>query len=408
MFQCPRRGIRSKIGGLHRSAQSSDSLQRKAAFLAPEVIASKKNYTTASDVYAFAMVMWAVAHWRLPFQGKKPFQIMQSVSQLESRPDIDDTIDLQFRAIFEDAWSQAPSDRIDFAEISSRLDLVEAAPRFSLTPASSCKIFNGNLHLVENAGSLHQVNLNSSEKTLLPVAAGAEEGAQQWELADQAEACFSVGSKTTKISMFDPQTSKSTSECTVPFRIHKLKPTSRSRAWYQDAEGRVGTLDIALGESKPLTQAVLEGTSLCGLDDGRCMLVTPQDARICSAVGKEDVIETSLQSGPSHFANQSSCGRYVATLHSNGCMVWDTLNMSSRWIPTEDAPAACCFLPSEVGRLAIAVGTSIQLFPVTGGAKKLRSLDHTSEKITALCCANEGHLCAVDERGETQVWHSLQ
>ncbi|PRW33300.1 Serine threonine- kinase CTR1 [Chlorella sorokiniana] len=109
-------------------------------WLAPEVLLGQEA-TTASDVYSFAMVLYELLTWQLPWSGAPPLRIARSV-RLGQRPVVPprdqlptaDAADEQFPGVvtyirlMRECWAQAPHERPLFDSVVPRLrSLLELA-----------------------------------------------------------------------------------------------------------------------------------------------------------------------------------------------------------------------------------------------------------------------------------------
>ena len=72
------------------------------------------------DVYAFAMVVLELVTLKLPFEGRKDFQIFYGVPNGE-RPEIPSNCDTFLRDLMIECWQGEPSKRPQFLQILERL-----------------------------------------------------------------------------------------------------------------------------------------------------------------------------------------------------------------------------------------------------------------------------------------------
>jgi len=100
-------------------------------WLAPEILTGN-NATFASDVYSFAVVLWEMLTWELPWGPTNPWQVVTLVTEggrleVPSRHDLPgpDTIDFEgldtYVALMRRCWAHNPNDRPCFQEIISEL-----------------------------------------------------------------------------------------------------------------------------------------------------------------------------------------------------------------------------------------------------------------------------------------------
>ncbi|KAK2077996.1 hypothetical protein QBZ16_003864 [Prototheca wickerhamii] len=93
---------------------------------APEVIHSQ-NYTKASDVYAFGLILWELLTWKLPFAELTPFQIILTVAERGERPHVpENPADYaggdfygseRYVALMRACWAQTPAERPGFDQV---------------------------------------------------------------------------------------------------------------------------------------------------------------------------------------------------------------------------------------------------------------------------------------------------
>lgn len=100
-------------------------------WLAPEILTGN-NATFASDVYSFAIVLWELLTWELPWGPTNPWQVVTVVTEggrLEVPPREDlpgpDTMDFEgldaYVTLMKKCWAHNPEDRPVFQEIISEL-----------------------------------------------------------------------------------------------------------------------------------------------------------------------------------------------------------------------------------------------------------------------------------------------
>lgn len=87
---------------------------------APEVFEGK-HHTEKSDCYSFGIVLWEMAHRRVPYAGREPMAVALEVTRSNLRPAISDSVDPAFQALMKDCWAQDPDRRPDFNHIMQRL-----------------------------------------------------------------------------------------------------------------------------------------------------------------------------------------------------------------------------------------------------------------------------------------------
>ena len=114
----------------------------------PEVIHSR-NFSASADVYAFALIMWELATWELPFEKLTQYQIMLAVGEKAGRPDIplagSSTLRggsfsgyAEYVVLMEACWAQDPAARPGFDHIIAVLRNIAA--KLGSTASTSQKI----------------------------------------------------------------------------------------------------------------------------------------------------------------------------------------------------------------------------------------------------------------------------
>jgi serine/threonine protein kinase len=140
-------GLSSGAGTLSKTKTTGGTL----AYDAPEVL-DEDTWSTAGDVYSFAVLMWEVVTAKSPWEGSSIKQIIKAVLVKELRPhgkqwdepmDEEQQRDLFLATLIKDCWAQEPGDRPSFADISTRFEGVAKLPQFccvvstgSATPTS--------------------------------------------------------------------------------------------------------------------------------------------------------------------------------------------------------------------------------------------------------------------------------
>lgn len=85
------------------------------AYIAPEIYENVE-YSKASDVYAFSLIVYEILTNKKPFFGSTLSQIMMNVTK-GFRPEITDEVPKCYKKLIEDCWSQNPRERPTFKEI---------------------------------------------------------------------------------------------------------------------------------------------------------------------------------------------------------------------------------------------------------------------------------------------------
>ena len=89
-------------------------------YAAPELFANKEQ-TEASDVYAFALIVYEILTAKIPYEEDEMLQLIMKVAN-GVRPPFDVPIDEPYQNLIERCWSQDPKDRPTFAQIVEELE----------------------------------------------------------------------------------------------------------------------------------------------------------------------------------------------------------------------------------------------------------------------------------------------
>lgn len=79
-----------------------------------------------SDVYAFAIILWALFHRRMPYENLSAFSIVYKVKMEGVRPLIDPQASTDIRSLLNDCWQMDQSKRPDFKKIFARLNDIKS------------------------------------------------------------------------------------------------------------------------------------------------------------------------------------------------------------------------------------------------------------------------------------------
>ena len=90
-------------------------------FKAPEAWSSKNTFTTKSDVYSYAIVLWEIWDRGDPWDNMDECEIMHAVCIDQARPEVPDVMPVEVRALMCRAWSQEVASRPDFKDIVTQL-----------------------------------------------------------------------------------------------------------------------------------------------------------------------------------------------------------------------------------------------------------------------------------------------
>jgi serine/threonine protein kinase len=141
-------GISTGAGTATKTATMAGTM----AYDAPEVL-DDENWTTAGDVYSFAVLVFEAVTGEVPWKGSNLKQIYRAVVLKEQRPhrkQWDDPMGEEeqrhpfLAAIVKDCWAQEPGDRPSFADLSARFDEAATLPEFQPTverPAPKGSVF---------------------------------------------------------------------------------------------------------------------------------------------------------------------------------------------------------------------------------------------------------------------------
>lgn len=88
--------------------------------MAPE-IHTKKEYTKATDVYAFAIIVYEIITNEIPFSNFKAFEIGYKITN-NIRPEFKYDTPESYKKLIESCWSQDPKDRPTFDDIVDDLE----------------------------------------------------------------------------------------------------------------------------------------------------------------------------------------------------------------------------------------------------------------------------------------------
>lgn len=100
--------------------QSLNSIKGTPIYIAPEII-NDADYTTACDVYSFAIIAYQLFVNEDPFPTEKtPIKIYQKIAK-GYRPEIFGPVDSNIVEMIKSCWEQNPSDRLTFDQIKETL-----------------------------------------------------------------------------------------------------------------------------------------------------------------------------------------------------------------------------------------------------------------------------------------------
>lgn len=111
--------INQKHHGTNRTAETGTY-----RWMAPEVI-RHESYSETADVYSFAVVLWQLITREDPFFDKSPIEAAGKVALELARPALPDGTPDSVTALIERCWSEDPSHRYSFVEVSKQLLCLE-------------------------------------------------------------------------------------------------------------------------------------------------------------------------------------------------------------------------------------------------------------------------------------------
>ncbi|GES81104.1 kinase-like domain-containing protein [Rhizophagus clarus] len=101
--------------------KSSKDIYGNLPFIAPEVLTGKE-YTPASDIYSFGILMWEISSGKPPFNGSEHDYYLTKEIIDGMRPKIKTGIPLKYRELMQQCWDADPLKRPDANIISSEFD----------------------------------------------------------------------------------------------------------------------------------------------------------------------------------------------------------------------------------------------------------------------------------------------
>ena len=149
--------------GENDAFNSGDNLVGTTLYMAPEIF-QYREYSKASDVYSFGMLIYEMITLSIPFDYKYDYMIMSKVSQ-GGRPQIKSTISDIYRDLIEACWSDQIEDRPTFSQIVEYL--IEKATSIENIDSD---LFYSYVNYVENKTSIrfkkYRVNFDKSKTEL--------------------------------------------------------------------------------------------------------------------------------------------------------------------------------------------------------------------------------------------------
>ena len=91
-------------------------------YMAPESFGLAPIFSTKSDVFAFAVVLWELSHWLIAYQQVSVLEIRDAIKNGD-RLVISEQVSLEIGGLITDCWNPNPKLRPSYAQILSRLKL---------------------------------------------------------------------------------------------------------------------------------------------------------------------------------------------------------------------------------------------------------------------------------------------
>lgn len=113
-----------------QTLQSIHPSRPNLAWRAPETLGRKSDYTAASDVYSFGIILCELMTQQIPFSDREEDDILGMI-QAGERPTLPADCPVAYTALIEACWSPAPDLRPNMTEI---IDALQRAPVNTLTP----------------------------------------------------------------------------------------------------------------------------------------------------------------------------------------------------------------------------------------------------------------------------------
>ncbi|CAG5094320.1 Oidioi.mRNA.OKI2018_I69.XSR.g13450.t1.cds [Oikopleura dioica] len=94
------------------------------AWMAPESIRSS-NFSPASDVWSFGVLVWEILTGEVPYRGMEPLQVALAVAQRQLRLPVPESIPQILASVMRNCWEEEPNSRPEFDAIVVRLDCAQ-------------------------------------------------------------------------------------------------------------------------------------------------------------------------------------------------------------------------------------------------------------------------------------------
>ena len=80
-------------------------------------------YSKKTDVYAFAIILWELAHWKASYVGISLGEIRDSIKGGDRLP-IDEKVPPEFKDLIETSWKMNPKERTTFTDLIAKLKTI--------------------------------------------------------------------------------------------------------------------------------------------------------------------------------------------------------------------------------------------------------------------------------------------
>ena len=121
-------------------------------YMAPESFGLVPVFSTKSDIYAFAIVLWEISHWTVSYHNVSVLEIRDSIREGARLP-IVHVIPFEIRSLIEDCWVANPKERPAFIEVLDRLVNPRTDCNPKLPSTKFPKILNSVLKSVSNGAA---------------------------------------------------------------------------------------------------------------------------------------------------------------------------------------------------------------------------------------------------------------
>lgn len=111
----------------YKSIQTIKSQSQAMGWLAPETLHTG-DYTKASDLYSFGMLLWEIVTGKEPYQDKKPAEIIKHVVDRNQREALAANIPEVYRKLIDQCWQVDPKRRPALSDILRQLEAYQPRP----------------------------------------------------------------------------------------------------------------------------------------------------------------------------------------------------------------------------------------------------------------------------------------